>query len=70
MDEDKYVRNWEILKPLLLAKWSKLKSSDLEGIHPTRGEIVKLIRSKYKDWPEQSIIQDLENTDQQILKNP
>jgi hypothetical protein len=69
MKKDKLLNNWNTLKPLLLAKWAKLNVSDLEGIQPTLSKLVEIIQRKYKDIPEQSIIEDLENLDDQILKN-
>jgi len=70
MKEEEFLRNWGTLKPLILAKWTKLNESDLEGMQPVVNELVKVIRDKYQDTPEQSIIEDLENLSQQILKNP
>lgn len=70
MLEEEFLRNWEILKPLILAKWPKLHASDLKGKQPIVDELVKVIQEKYPEAPKQSIIEDLENLGQQILKNP
>jgi hypothetical protein len=66
MSEDEYLRNWETLKPLVLAKWDRLKPKDLDDIQPLRKELVDLIHRKYKSYPRMNIIQEVENLDQQI----
>jgi hypothetical protein len=70
MQEDIYFSNWEILKPLILAKWPKLKKSDLDGVQPVISKLIPVIQAKYEDYPKQSIKEDLLNLGQQILKNP
>ncbi len=70
MNEKDFLGHWKLLKPLILSKWPKLKESDLEGTQPVVRDLVKVIRKKYQDMPEQSIVEDLENLGQQILKNP
>ncbi len=69
MGDDKFIRNWKNLKPLILKKWDKLKESDLENIQPIKSEIVEAIQKKHQDFPKAAIGQDLENMEQQILKN-
>ena len=69
MVEKEHLKHWENLKPLILAKWPKLHERDLRGINPLLSEVVEAIHKKYKDMPEQSIIEDIENLSEQILKN-
>lgn len=70
MAEQKYIKHWENLKPLILAKWPKLHERDIRGINPVQSELIEAIKKRYPDMPEQSIIEDIENLNDQILKNP
>jgi len=70
MDERDFLRNWESLKQLMLKKWDQLKEADLDGIDPVVNVVVDKVKEAYPDLPRKSIIEELENLDQQILKNP
>jgi len=69
MGEGDFLRNWEALKPLVLKKWTKLNENDLDDIQPVVDELVSVIQEKYDDVPRQSIVEEVENLNQQILKN-
>lgn len=66
MMEEEFFGHWEIMKPLMLAKWNRLKAKDLEGVQPVLSDLVEVVHKKYKDMPRQSIIEDLKNLGDQI----
>lgn len=68
MEDQMLLKQWKTIKPLLLSKWTKLKTSDLKGISPTVEGLVKIIQEKYKDLPKEAIIEDLKNLSDQSLK--
>ncbi|GAB4237228.1 MAG: hypothetical protein Tsb0021_17030 [Chlamydiales bacterium] len=67
--ETNFLRNWETLKPLLLAKWKKLNERELDNISPTEKELIKVVHKHYQNLPEQTILEEIKNLDDQILKN-
>ena len=68
-EEEIVLRNWEALKPLVLAKWNKLRRSELEGIQPVMKELIDIIHHRYADMPRLTLVQEILNLDEQILKN-
>ena len=70
MQGENFLRNWELLKPLILRKWKKLDEADLEEAQAVVPHLVEVIQAKYPELPKESIVQELENLGQQILKNP
>lgn len=69
MKDDEFLRNWEVLKPLILGKWDRLHESDMHGIQPNVDELVRVIHSKYTETPKLAIREEVENLAHQILKN-
>lgn len=63
---EEFFGNWEIMRKLLLLKWTRLKEKDFEGVQPVLSELVEVIHKKYKEMPRQSIIEDLKNLGYQI----
>jgi len=67
-EEETFITHWDLLKPLLKAKWSRVTDKDLSGVKPLFDELVAVIQAKYQHVPKKTIIQELENLRQQILK--
>lgn len=68
MVEQEFLQNWNELRPLILARWDRVKPRELDRTNSSFNEVVKLIQSHYND-PKENIIQDLTNLSQQVLKN-
>ncbi|MEX2304723.1 MAG: hypothetical protein WD595_00875 [Waddliaceae bacterium] len=65
---DNYLRDWKTLKPLILSKWTKLKSSDLEDMPTNAENLTHIIHSKYPTTPRETILQEVINLNDQIEK--
>lgn len=70
MKEPEYLSNWNHMKLLVQAKWSKLDTRSLETMQPTVENLVDLIHEAYPKQSRETILSEVKNLYHQVPQKP